>query len=183
MRKKTAITLIFFGAIIFTQSFLSLFLKSFFLNNFILTLLIMAAIYWEMEWAFAWKVFLLAGLLTDLYFFYPLGINMFSFFICALVLFYFKKKIPSLGNRKSFFSLIGLAIGLAAANQLMFFILKDIVGLFGIENWAGPDFQYGWRDAFNNISILLILALPACWLTKKMSKTLSLNPTTLIVRR
>ncbi len=160
MAKKIAIFFLLFLLVIFQISALPNFFPEGSTPNILLALLIFWTARKGMEKT--WKLAILGGLMSDLFLFVPVGVNILSFFAAIIIVNYLAKRFLVAHQTWRFAILIIFAAIGALANEIVLILVAKILFIFQktatdilpLIDWALA------RKIINNIIIFVILYWP-----------------------
>jgi rod shape-determining protein MreD len=160
MSKKISIVLFFFLLVI-TQSSL---LPNFFSVRHIPDLALIVLVFFSTRRGFSevWGMALVAGFLMDIFSFFPLGINTFSFLLVVLAASFLAQRFLVTYSTWRFLTLILLVIAGTALND---FIIVTLMKIFlslrnAVETGYPLFYSDFWLKIFNNVLVFILIYWP-----------------------
>jgi len=125
MNKKLLTIIFLFLLVVFQSSVFS----NFFSIGRIPNLALIVIIFWSTRMGFkkTWKYAFGAGIFSDIFYFYPLGVNVFSFLLISFISNFLAKRFLTVNLLRKFFILILIVGGV---------FLYDLLNLFSMEIFA-----------------------------------------------
>lgn len=147
MSRIVAIIFFAFLLIILQMSFFPILLFSGSAPNLLLVAIIFFAVSFGIEKI--WGVIIVLGLIMDLFFFFPMGVNTLSFFLVAILASFFAKKFLVFRGNWKFLLLASLVVFGTILNDFIIFLIADIfLNSDGIKNAA----SYFNQETFEKIA-------------------------------
>jgi rod shape-determining protein MreD len=160
MAKKIIIFMFLFLLVILQVSVLSIFFNSRRIPDLVLVVLI----FFTMRRGFGevWKMAVVAGLLVDLFSFFPVGVDIFSFTLVALVTNFLVRRFFVTHPTWKFFILFALIfIGTVVNDVTVSILMKVFLSAEKIENTGFPIFSADlWLKILDNLLLLVLIYWP-----------------------
>jgi len=183
MRKNLSIWIMIILLILFLQSFWTTLFPEIFLGNLLLVFLLTLFSFLKQEWSVSWKILLVAGLLSDLFFIYPLGLSALIFLVLGFIFYYLKEKFLTFDGENFFYTLMLLVVSVTAASQLLLGLIFFIGDFFQMEAFQTSKNSIIFSNFFSNLLGSWVIFIFSYYFIKKLRPFLETNSSTLIIRR